>query len=171
MGREKQIIKELKKNDYKSFDEFYNLTSRLVYYVIATVIKNRQTIEDLMQDTYLKFLNNISSVNPNQNPNAYLAQIAKNLAINEFNKQKRVVVDDSYFTNLKDSKEHEDFGIDLGIINYLETEEKEIVTLKLIGNLKYREIASLLNKPMGTVQWIYNNAIKKLRKKVGEKNE
>jgi hypothetical protein len=44
-------------------------------------------------------------------------------------------------------------------------------TLKLIGNLKYREIASLLNKPMGTVQWIYNNAIKKLRKKVGEKNE
>ena len=49
--------------------------------------------------------------------------------------------------------------------------EKEIATLKLIGNLKYREIASLLNKPMGTVQWIYNNAIKKLRKKVGEKNE
>lgn len=171
MGREKQIIKELKNNDYKSFDEFYNLTSRLVYYVIAGVIKNKQTIEDLMQDTYLKFLNNIGSVNPNQNPNAYLAQIAKNLAINEFNKQKRVVVDDSYFTNLKDSKDHEDFGIDLGIINHLEFEEKEIVTLKLIGNLKYREIASLLNKPMGTVQWIYNNAIKKLRKKVGEKNE
>jgi hypothetical protein len=25
MGREKQIIKELKNNDYKSFDEFYSL--------------------------------------------------------------------------------------------------------------------------------------------------
>lgn len=171
MGRVKQIIKELKDNDYRSFDEFYSMTSKLVYYVIADIIKNKQTIEDLMQDTYLKFIQNINNVNPNQNPNAYLAQIAKNLALNEFNKHKRVVVDDTYFTNLKDPNEKKDSGIDLGIINYLDGEEKEVVTLKIIGELKFREIAVMLNKPMGTVQWIYNNAIKKLRKKVGEENE
>ena len=171
MGRVKQIIKELKGNDYRSFDEFYSMTSKLVYYVIAEIIKNKQTIEDLMQDTYLKFIQNINSVNPNQNPNAYLAQIAKNLALNEYKKSKRVVVDETHFTNLKDPANKEDSGIDLGIINYLEGEEKEIVTLKLIGELKFREIAAMLNKPLGTVQWIYNNAIKKLRKKVGEENE
>ena len=171
MGRVKQIIKELKDNDYRSFDEFYNMTSKLVYYVIADIIKNRQTVEDLMQETYLKFIQNINNVNPNQNPNAYLAQIAKNLAINEFNKSKRVVIDDAYFTNLKDPSVKEDKGIDLGIVNLLEGDDKEVVTLKLIGELKFREIALLLNKPMGTVQWIYNNAIKKLRKKVGEIND
>ncbi len=171
MGRVRQIIKELKNNDYRSFDEFYSITSKLVYYVITDIIKNKQTIEDLMQDTYLKFLQNINNINPNQNPNAYLAQIAKNLAINEFNKHKRVVVDDEYFRNLKDPSEKKDHGIDLGIINYLEGEEKEVVTLKLIGDLKFREIAVMLDKPIGTVQWIYSNAIKKLRKKVGEENE
>ena len=171
MGRVKQIIKELKENDYRSFDEFYASTSKLVYYVIADIIKNKQTIEDLMQETYLKFIQNISSVNPNQNPNAYLAQIAKNLALNEYKKQKRVVIDDTHFTNLKDPNVKEDCGIDLGIINYLTGIEKEVVTLKIIGNLKFREIAETLGKPTGTVQWLYNEAIKKLRKKVGEKNE
>lgn len=171
MGRVKEIIRQMKDNDYRSFDEFYSMTSKLVYYVIANIIKNKDTIEDLMQDTYLKFIQNISNVNPNQNPNAYLAQIAKNLALNEYNKHKRVVVDDTYFTNLKDHQSEGGSGIDLGIINYLEGVEKEVVTLKLIGDLKFREIALMLDKPMGTVQWIYNSAIKKLRKKVGEKND
>lgn len=166
----KQIVKELQKNDYSSFDEFYNLTSKLVYVVISNIIKNKQTVEDLMQDTYLKFIQNVNSVNINQNFNAYLAQIAKNLAINEYNKHKRVVVDDSYFSNLADNSSR-DTGIDLGIINYLEGIEKEVVTLKIVGDLKFREIALMLDKPIGTIQWIYNNAIKKLRKKVGEKDE
>jgi RNA polymerase sigma-70 factor (ECF subfamily) len=171
MGRVKEIIKEMKGNDYRSFDEFYSMTSKLVYYVIAGIIKNKDSVEDLMQDTYLKFIQNINNVNPNQNPNAYLAQIAKNLALNEFNKQKRVIVDDTYFTNLKDQSSENGSGIDLGIINYLEGVEKEVVTLKIIGELKFREIATILDKPMGTVQWIYNTAIKKLREKVGEENE
>lgn len=124
-----------------------------------------------MQDTYLKFIQNINNVNPSQNPNAYLAQIAKNLALNEFNKQKRIVVDDTYFTNLRDQQADVGSGIDLGIINYLEGIEKEVVTLKLIGNLKFREIAQMLDKPLGTVQWLYTNAINKLREKVGEEND
>ena len=118
----------------------------------------------------MKFLNNINNVNLGQNPNAYLAQIAKNLAINEYNKQKRVVVDDSYFENLGENKK-DNIGIDLGVINYLEGIEKEIVTLKIVGNLKFREIAEILDKPLGTVQWTYNEAIKKLRKKVGDMYE
>lgn len=170
MGKVRQIIKELKQNNYSSFDEFYNMTSRLVYCVISNIIKNKDTVEDLMQETYLKFLNNINNVNLGQNPNAYLAQIAKNLAINEYNKQKRVVVDDSYFENLGENKK-DNIGIDLGVINYLEGIEKEIVTLKIVGNLKFREIAEILDKPLGTVQWTYNEAIKKLRKKVGDMYE
>ena len=48
MGRVKEIIKEMKGNDYRSFDEFYSMTSKLVYYVIAGIIKNKDSVEDLM---------------------------------------------------------------------------------------------------------------------------
>ena len=49
--------------------------------------------------------------------------------------------------------------------------DKEIVSLKIIGDLKFREIAEIVNKPLGTVLWIYNKAIKYLKKKVGEMND
>ena len=46
----------------------------------------------------------------------------------------------------------------------LKPEEKEIVDMKLIGQLKFKEIAKLTGKPMGTVTWLYNEGIKKLRR-------
>ncbi|MDR4968237.1 MAG: hypothetical protein RG740_01325 [Acholeplasmataceae bacterium] len=43
-----------------------------------------------------------------------------------------------------------------------------MVTLHIINDLKFREIADTIDKPLGTVLWIYNKAIKKLRAKVGD---
>ena len=45
---------------------------------------------------------------------------------------------------------------------------KEVVTLHVINDLKFKEIAKIMKKPLGTVLWIYNKAIKKLRDKVGD---
>lgn len=46
----------------------------------------------------------------------------------------------------------------------LKPEEKEIVDMKLIGDMKFREISEATGKPIGTITWIYNEAIKKLRR-------
>ncbi|MFA7417825.1 MAG: sigma-70 family RNA polymerase sigma factor, partial [Acholeplasma sp.] len=54
------------------------------------------------------------------------------------------------------------------ILDLLDEIEKEVVTLHIINDLKFREIAKILKKPLGTVLWIYNKAIKKLRDKVGD---
>ena len=37
--------------------------------------------------------------------------------------------------------------------------------MKCGGELTFKEISEILEKPMGTVTWLYNSAIKKLRKK------
>ena len=42
--------------------------------------------------------------------------------------------------------------------------ERQIVTLHVISGFKHREIAELLEKPVGTVLWTYNNALGKMRK-------
>ena len=166
MSRINEIVEELKKRDYSNFDEFYDLTSKLVYYMIYNIIKKKDLVEDLIQDTYLKFLENIDKIKLSDNPSAYLAQSAKNNAINAYNKNKRMINTSDYFDNYQHVQE--EARIDLGIMDYLEGMEKEIVTLKIIGDLKFREIADIVNKPLGTVLWIYNKAIKYLRKKVSE---
>ena len=46
----------------------------------------------------------------------------------------------------------------------LNSAEREIITLKIMGDMTFKEIAALLDQPMGTVTWKYQNAIKKLRR-------
>lgn len=166
-----EIINEFKEHDYQSFDEFYEMTNRLVYIMIAKIIKDKSLIEDLMQDTYVKFLENIKSVSLNANPTPYLAQIAKNLAINEINKYRKVELDDELVLSIKDDKdESESRAVELGIIDYLNGDDHEVVTMHIVGEMKFKEISKVMNKPLGTVLWIYNRAIKKLRDKVGDKD-
>ena len=45
----------------------------------------------------------------------------------------------------------------------LKEEEREIVNLKIMGELTFKEIAALLGRPQGTVAWCYRTAMKKLK--------
>ncbi|MDO9628315.1 MAG: RNA polymerase sigma factor [Acholeplasmataceae bacterium] len=162
------IIKELKQRNYQSFDDFYNLTKNQVFYSIISVIKDRDLAEDLMQDTYVKFLEKIDQYRDGANPYAYLSTIARNLAINVYNQRKREVYSEELFETLASPEENDDQEDILKILDLLDDSEKEIVTLHIINNLKFREIASIVEKPLGTVLWIYNKAIKKLKEKVGD---
>ena len=56
---------------------------------------------------------------------------------------------------------------DLSIRQALETlkpSERQVVSLKVLGELTFKEIADVMGIPMGTVTWKYQNAIKKLRR-------
>ena len=51
----------------------------------------------------------------------------------------------------------------------LNSEELEIVLLYVVSGYKHREIAKILDKPLGTILWSYNNSIKKLKKALKDK--
>lgn len=50
------------------------------------------------------------------------------------------------------------------LLSKLKPAEREVVHLKIVGELTFEEISALLAKPMGTVTWRYREAIKKLRR-------
>jgi RNA polymerase sigma-70 factor (ECF subfamily) len=165
------IIKELKQRNYASFDTFYNLTKNQVFYAIVSVIKDKSLAEDLMQDTYVKFLEKIDQYQEGGNPYAYLSTIGRNLAINMYNQRKKVVYGDELFETIASDETVEtadDQAHIFKILDLLEDLEREIVTLHVINDLKFREIADIVKKPLGTVLWIYNKAIKKLKEKAGD---
>ena len=43
-------------------------------------------------------------------------------------------------------------------------EEREIIVMHDVSGMKFREIASIMNKPVGTVLARYNRSIRKLKK-------
>lgn len=82
------IIEEFRVGNYDSFDEFYHQTNKQLYVLYMILIRNRQSSEDLLQETYMRFLNHIDKYKKNTNYFNFLVTIARNLAINEYHNKK-----------------------------------------------------------------------------------
>lgn len=160
------IIEEFRDCNYNHFDEFYNETKKSVFFSIAAIVKDRDSIDDLMQDTYIKFLENIGKYKSKTNINAYLSTIAHNISINYYNREKRLVHDETIIdyqvSESNKSNNYQEIEV-LDLLKSLDDTSKEIVILHVINELKFKEIAKIVNKPLGTVLWIYNKAIKTLK--------
>ncbi|MCK5731427.1 MAG: hypothetical protein KAH13_00260, partial [Tenericutes bacterium] len=77
-------IRQLKSGDQNAFDMIYKLTHRKIYFVALPILRDKALAEDIMQDTYLKFLEKLYDYKT-KNSLAYILTIARNLAINEYN--------------------------------------------------------------------------------------
>ena len=163
----KQMIRQFKVKEYQSFDLFYEQTKQKVFFAVINIIKDESLVDDIMQETYLKFLKNIDKVKSDGNVSAYLQRIARNLAIDLYNERKKEVYGDDIFETIPAEEETHQEEI-FEILEMLEPDEKEVVTLHIINDLKFREIAEMMDKPLGTVLWLYQKSLKKLKEKVGD---
>ena len=168
-----KYIKMFKNGNQEAFDIIYKLTYRKIFFIVLPILKDKALAEDIMQDTYLKFLDKIYSYNA-KNSLAYILTIAKNLAINEYNKRKREVriidsdIDNfSYDAFLELSASNEEMI--KSALSVLNNQEKNVFLLHNLENLRHREIALILNKPIGTITWIYQQALKKMKSNIKDK--
>ncbi|MEG1529548.1 MAG: RNA polymerase sigma factor, partial [Clostridia bacterium] len=106
---------------------------------------------------------------------AWIYTIGKNLTLNEISKRKREV-----FSDFEDNeKVFGTYDIDdklssplIAIMNeVLNEQENQIVTLYLISGFKHREIAEMMDKPLGTVLWAYRNALLKIKKRLEKEGD
>ena len=157
---------QLQNDKMEYFDEFYNLTKNKVFYMAYSILQDYHLSEDILQDTYIKFLKHKKKVKVDGNILSYLLEISKNLSLNYVNKHKKVVNIDNIVFKYEEQyhEEFEELELVKDMKKILNENEFQIVILKIINELTNNEIAQLLNKPLGTVLWTYNNAIKKLRR-------
>jgi len=169
-----QLVRELKSGNMSVFDELYQLTYRKVYFIALGVLHDTHLAEDIIQDTYLKMLDSIQQYHE-KNFLAYLLTIAKNLAINEYNRRKKI----NYTSEEIDSYAELDLQDYLQIkvekkeliqksLSCLDIFEKNVFLLYTIENLTHKEISIMLEKPIGTITWTYQKAIHKIRQKIKE---
>lgn len=166
-----QAVKQFKKGQEEAFDIIYEETKTKVYYTILNIVKDHALAEDLMQETYLKMIEALPNYKIQSQFPAWIAMIAKNLAINTYNKRKKeTLVDVSENPSLfGETLENNETSYYLkSLLNKLNPDEKEIVIRHVLLDQKHKEIAAELNKPLGTITWLYSEAIKKLREMDGD---
>lgn len=166
------LIKNLQDGKMSSFDEFYELTKKQILINIYGIIKDEDLSQDVLQDTYIKFLETISTIDVEKNPISYLYTISTNIAIDYIKKRKNVSYVDMESKeefigdNCKENDESNYSDLLNVIKSILKTEEFDIVLLHVVNELTFKEIAEIKGKPLGTILWQYNSSVKKVQKKL-----
>ena len=163
------LIPMVAAGDQNAFEELYRLTYRPLFSFLVSLTSNQEDASDLLQETYLKVYTSASRYTERGNSLAWIMKIGKNLFLMQQRSRKNdfVYLDDRDsgaaeipFDNIADSETR---TVIQEMFDALSREERTIVVLHEISGFKHKEIADLLELPLGTVLSKYNRAINKLR--------
>jgi RNA polymerase sigma-70 factor (ECF subfamily) len=124
--------------------------------------------EDLAQEVMLTVYRKASQIRDRALFRAWLFKIARNALCRHYGKQARELdtVDLADVADRLVAASHKPAGTPasefLHWMTFLDSREREVMTLRFIEQWEYHEIAAAHNIPIGTVQWRVFNAKKKL---------
>jgi len=131
------------------FEALYLKYSEMVYKYCLSLCHQEKLAEDLTQETFLKAIKNISKYDSNYRFDVWLCQIAKNTYFTMHQKNKRLqALDTDIMINSFEKKlanKEEAFEIHK-IIFQLEDPYKEVLSLRLFGELSFLQIGELFQK-------------------------
>ena len=164
------IFQKMGTNKELYFNKLYENYRILMNSIAFSILKNSEDSEDVMQKVYTKIWDIENEKLPKNNEASWLYTLTKNEALDFYKNQKKSLnIDDIYY--LTDDDKELDKIIDKDhynrIISKLDTQEQEIVSLKILSNMSFKEISQILNIPEGTVKWKYYKSIHTLKLLLG----
>jgi RNA polymerase sigma-70 factor (ECF subfamily) len=158
-----ELLSLLQKGDKTALEQLYREYSIPFYTLTLRLTGNIALSEDILQDLFVKLY--LSPPEPPlQNPRAYLYRCLRNLITDTLKKQQNALPLEESIPSTDDPIHRSAERIDLEqAIQTLSSKEQEILSLHSNGGLKFREIAEIMDQPLGTVLWNYQRSIRKLR--------
>lgn len=156
------IFKGIAEKEESNFNKLYERYNKLVYAISFSILKNKENSEDITQIVFTKIWNMNTNNLPTSNEASWLYSITKNETLNFLRKQKNTVnLEEVYYINNDDKEINEIIEKDTynRMIAKLDEKEQEVISLKILSGLSFKEISQMLNMPMGTVQWRYYKSL------------
>lgn len=167
-----------------AFRELVRRYERPVFSLVYRVVRDRDTAEDLAQDTFVKVLNHIDRYRPEFKFSSWLFKIANNVAIDHLRRRTvdTVSLEGSRYATTTDQVEATSVRVaasqespleelesrELGsaierAIAGLRPEYRACILLRHVEDRSYEEIAAMLDIPLGTVKTYIHRARHELR--------
>jgi RNA polymerase sigma-70 factor (ECF subfamily) len=159
------IIERCQKGERKAFQELYNLYGKAMFNISVRILNNNDEAEEVLQDSFLKAFEKISSYDKKYSFGIWLKRIVINRSLDVIKKRKLnfVAINDADFIEEKQDEESiYDVNAIKKCIEELPDGYRTILTLFVFEDYSHREIATLLNISEGTSKSQYNRAKKKL---------
>ncbi len=170
MKKEEEIFELLKTNRKLGIEELYKNYSKLVYGVIYSILKNTDETEDVLQNVFVKIFKLDNEKLPTKSHLSWLYSVAKNETINYIKKHSKEKNYESLYeitdndTEIEKVLDKEYFN---KLIENLPPKQQEILSLKIVSNLSFKEIANILNMKIPAVQWHYYKSLNTIKLLLG----
>ena len=139
-----------------------------MYGIAFSILKNENDSRDAVHNVMVKLLSLNTENLPHTNELGWLYTVVKNESLDLLKSNSRALplrehmkVNEAYEDEqIKAVMDFDDFQ---KIIAKLDKDRQAVLTLKVLSGFTHREIAEILGKPVGTVQWLYATSISSLK--------
>lgn len=176
-------VARMVQGDKTALKEIYISYAGYIYRIIYEVLQNKENAEDVTSEFFIRLWDKADQFKPGSGHKGYLAVIARNMAVDFLRKHKKEELT-ALLQDLGEEGEEQKKGsrkpaedkssqVEEQVIgsmtirqalDMLKPSERQIISLKILGEMTFKEIAAAMEIPMGTVTWKYQNAVKKLRR-------
>lgn len=181
-NRISELIVRVQSGDKSAFEELYKLTSPKAYFVALKICKNEHDAEDILQESYIKALEKIDTVDPEGNFTAWLYQIVANRSKNLIKAKKPLLFsgeeeeaigslpDGDLSFSPEEKVDHEELRSEvMAAVDELTAEKRACVMMMYFADMSVSEIAQSLEVPVSTVKNRLFTARKDLKNKFEKK--
>ncbi|NNF54517.1 MAG: RNA polymerase sigma factor [Acidimicrobiales bacterium] len=171
------VLRAAQNGDGNAFDQLFTMLSRRIFAFLR--VRGAKDPEGMVNDVFLSIFTNVSGFEGNEAQfQAWVFTIARNKLIDEGRKRQRRI-DES----LVDS--FEDLGVPAGDVEddamglvgnawvkeqlgKLTSEQRDVVILRIVGDLTIETIADVLGKSIGATKAIQRRAFRSLARELSE---
>lgn len=152
--------------------------AKLNRYIRRIAGLNKEDIEDILQDVFIKTYQNINSFDKDLKFSSWIYRIAHNEVIDNYRKKQARPQETTFDTenilnnivsefNISKDIDHKYLQANVNqVLNSLDLKYKEVLVLKYLEEKDYKEISDILEKPMGTVATLINRAKKQFQEEL-----
>ena len=174
-----RLVRQYLAGDENAFQKLYERYERPLFSFIFRYIGDRQGSEDVFQQTWYKAINALESYKEQGRFFSWLLGIAHNCCIDLVRRsgqrrKREVLIDERYEGKDADADnpetvlEKKEQRIRLEeAIGRLPEDQKEVVLMRLHGEIPYKEIARIVKSPLNTVLGRMHYAIANLQRILG----
>ncbi|MFD6438963.1 RNA polymerase sigma factor [Peribacillus sp. NPDC060186] len=164
------LVKKAQKGDDKAFLKLFQQYEEDIYRMAYVYVKNESDALDVVQEVAYRSFKKIETLKNPEYFKTWLIKIAITCSIDLVRKNKNVVQLKPEYDECI-SFEDEDIPLSITLqelLDQLNEDEKSIVILKFYEGYSFKEIADLLNMPIGSAKSVLYRALGKLRKQFKE---
>lgn len=173
-NQEKQIIKASQAGNFEGFGLLYEAYVKKIYSFVYYKTYHKETAEDIVSAVFMKVLENINGYKFGRGSfSAWLYGIARHAVVDHFRAARPTVnIEDVW-----DLAAPENLEIDLEARERLNEVKKylakfkpmhrEIITMRLWGELSYREISEIVGTSEANCKMIFSREMARLRREIG----